>query len=76
MREVNFVRIWLKGSIFEPNVKKSCYFSVSQGPTNNKNMRLFKEIMLFIVLVTVKYILLHYTEFQPKLWIGHKFLKD
>ena len=36
----------------------------------------FVEINLFIVLVRVKGIPLHYTEFPPKQWIRHKFLKD
>ena len=31
---------------------------------------------MFIVLVRVKGILLHYTEFPPKQWIRHKFLTD
>ena len=39
-------------------------------------MRFFVEINLFLVLVRVKYILLHYTEFPPKQRICHKSLKD
>ena len=38
--------------------------------------RCFVENYLFIVLVMVKCILLHYTKFPPKLLVCHKFLKE
>ena len=54
----------------------SCDFPVPEGPTKDLKTRFFVQINSFIVLVRVKCIPLHYTEFPPKQWNRHKFLKD
>ena len=74
-KKVNFIKFWLKGSIFEPIVNKLWLFRLG-GTYQWYKDAIFVEINLFIVLVRVKCILLHCTEFPTKQWIRHKFLKD
>ena len=75
IKSLNFVKIWLGGFNFEPIVFR-LWFSVSEEPTNDIKTQFIVEINLFIVLVRVKCIRFHYTDFSPKQWIRHRFLKD
>ena len=76
-KKVNNVKFWLKGSIsFMSQLSRNFDFPVAERPTKDIKTQFFVEINLFIVLVRVKIIPRHYTEFPSKQWIRHKFLKD